>query len=329
MKKIGIVTCWVGKLPNFFPLWLRSCAENPTVDWLLFSDQQIDNLPKNVHLHSSSLADIYALIRKNLGTDKAILPHAYKLCDYKVMYGDIFKDYLGEYDFWGYCDIDMIFGDVRSFLTDDLLDSYEKILPLGHLSIYRNTPEFRANYKLPGSVYDWETVVSNPINYAFDEWHGIYRIYKENHLSMYDEMPFADISWLNERFSLRRRRNKKYKAPAPDYHYQLFYWENGKVLRAYLDKNNLVKSDEFLYLHMMKRKFPSLTEEVATANAFYCTPRGFVVKKSGILPQKKDMRKMNPYYGWLYEKIEYKIRRKILKYKNHQTFASSHRTRSG
>jgi hypothetical protein len=90
-----------------------------------------------------------------------------------------------------------------------------------------------------------------------------------------------------------------------------------------------VKSDQFLYIHLIKRKFPPLTDEVLNADAFYCTPRGFVVKKSGILPQKKDMRKMNPYYGWLYEKIEYKIRRKILKYKNHQTFASSHRTRSG
>ena len=43
-----------------------------------------------------------------------------------------------EYDFWGYCDIDLIFGNIRKFITDDILDKYDKILSRGHFTLFRN-----------------------------------------------------------------------------------------------------------------------------------------------------------------------------------------------
>jgi len=29
--------------------------------------------------------------------------------------------------FWGYCDIDLIFGNIRAFMTDELLNEYDII----------------------------------------------------------------------------------------------------------------------------------------------------------------------------------------------------------
>ena len=41
----------------------------------------------------------------------------YKLCDYKPVYGLIFDEDLQDYDFWGHCDVDLIFGDIRKFIN--------------------------------------------------------------------------------------------------------------------------------------------------------------------------------------------------------------------
>ena len=41
------------------------------------------------------------------------LDRPYKLCDFKPAYGFIFGEYLKEYDYWGHCDIDIVWGDLR------------------------------------------------------------------------------------------------------------------------------------------------------------------------------------------------------------------------
>jgi len=329
MKRIAIVICWFGPLPNYFRLWCKSCAANPTIDWLIFTDQEIEALPDNIHVHRTTLAEIATLARRKLDFPNLSLETPYKLCDYKVMYGVIFDDRLKGYDFWGYCDFDMIFGDLRDFFSDEMLDRYDKILPCGHLSVYRNTPEVNARYKLPESKFSAEEVMSSPVNFAFDEWRCIFKIYKENGFPMYEEIPYADVSWEHERFSIYRRSAAKYSAPAPDFKHQVFYFEDGRIFRAYIDDNGSVCRDQFLYIHLMKRKFPPVDEDVLNSPAFFCTPSGFLPKEPGKLPEKKEIRKLNPYRGLLYEAIERRIRKKILKRHNHKVFVERRRKNAG
>lgn len=325
MHKIGIICCYFGSLPNYFNLWLKSCAANPTIDWLFFTDQSIEVLPKNVHLHLTTLETIAELARVQTGFSTLVLPTPYKLCDYKVMYGEIFKDYLKEYDFWGYCDFDMLFGDLRKFLPPERLDHYDKIFALGHLSLYRNTPECNARYRLPGGKFSCQEVVEHSENYTFDEWYGIYRIYKANNLPMFEKELFANPTCNRKRFSFQKRTSDKYPAPAPDYPHQLFYWENGHVMRAFINEQNKILTDEFAYIHFIKRRFPTPDRTLEQAEAFFCTPKGFFLKKPGVLPSEKEIRVLNPFYGALYEKIEFKIRRKIQRYQNHKIFVKRNR----
>ena len=320
MKKIAIIICWLGPLPDMFRLWCKSCAANPTVDWLLFTDQEPENVPENIHVHRSSLEAIADLARRKLRDPDLSLEKPYKLCDYKPMYGTMFADYLNGYDFWGHCDLDMVFGDLRGFFTDELLERYDKLLACGHLSLYRNTPDVNARYLLPGAKFKAEEVLHSPWNYAFDEWRGIFRIYKQNGFPMYDEVPYADISWMHQRFTLYRRTSAKYKAPPPDFNHQVFYYEDGKVYRAYVGGDGKVHRDQFLYIHLVKRKFPPVGGELDSCSAFYCTPSGFLPKTPGALPEKREIRKLNPYYGFLFEVFEYRVRNKILKHRNHRTF---------
>ena len=75
-----------------------------------------------------------------------VVESGYKLCDFKPALGYIFSDYIKKYDFWGYCDIDIIFGNIRAFMTDDLLNEYDVISArhdylTGCFALYKNNQD--------------------------------------------------------------------------------------------------------------------------------------------------------------------------------------------
>ena len=94
------------------------------------------------------------------------------------MYGYLFDDYLTEYDFWGHCDVDLIFGNIRKFIDDKILNQYDRILSRGHLSLYRNCKEInelffeldgKKHYPLPS----YQKVVQDPRSFTCDECNGM------------------------------------------------------------------------------------------------------------------------------------------------------------
>ena len=314
---IAVIGVYFGKLPEYFNLWLKSCEYNKDVSFIVFGDMLGGEKPENVQFISMKIEQMKALADKKLGLNTG-LSTPYKCCDFRPAYGIIFEDYLKGYDFWGHCDFDVIFGNIRGFINEEILYEFDKVLPMGHLSLYRNTPECNSYYKLPGSTCgDYKKVFESEKHYGFDEWSGIYKIYKANNLKMYDERIFADISVLYTRLR-RSLKDKNYKN-------QAFYWENGKVLRAYSDKGR-IKSDEFIYIHFQKRGFKN-TVKNPTAG-FYITPNGFCDKKTQDIPQEAEVKAMNPYNigieakdklkKWIFDdaKIELrKLKRCILKRK--------------
>lgn len=66
------------------------------------------------------------------------LESPYKLCDYKPTYGLAFKNWLKDYDFWGYCDLDVVFGNLRNYFTDEILKDSDRCLENGHISLWKN-----------------------------------------------------------------------------------------------------------------------------------------------------------------------------------------------
>ena len=56
MKSICLIIPYFGKFKNYFPLFLKSCSYNPTVDWLVFTDTSERYVwPENVHRIDMSL----------------------------------------------------------------------------------------------------------------------------------------------------------------------------------------------------------------------------------------------------------------------------------
>ena len=49
----------------------------------------------------------------------------YALVEFKIAFGHIFKDYLNDYSHWGYTDLDILWGDLQSWITTDEWNDYD------------------------------------------------------------------------------------------------------------------------------------------------------------------------------------------------------------
>ena len=100
----------------------------------------------NVRIEIVSFNNFKSLIQKKYDF-KINIEDAYKLTDFKPAYGEIFQDYIIQYDFWGFTDIDLIYGDFDKFINNEILKSFDKIFVHGHLSIIKNKDSFNSIYK--------------------------------------------------------------------------------------------------------------------------------------------------------------------------------------
>lgn len=192
MKSICLIVAFFGEFRNFFQLFLNSCGNNPTINWLVFSDNKASyDWPSNVKYIAISFDEFRQIIEKNLGYRTA-LETPYKLCDFKPTYGEVLCDWIKGYDFWGYCDCDMIFGNIRRFVTDEIMNNYDRIFSRGHLSIFRNASNVNKYYRTQ-RYYDFKAIAQNPQNFSFDEWNGTSRAWQLDKMRMYDALPMDDI----------------------------------------------------------------------------------------------------------------------------------------
>lgn len=152
MKKICFAIPYFGAWPRWFDIFLKTCSLNPSVNWLFYTDcPRPKDGPPNVRFVRGSFRSFSRLASEKLGLDLEIRSIR-KLCDLKPAYGAIFQDYLKKYDFWGYGDIDVVYGDIRKFITDRMLDDYDVITSFvnhlaGHFVLFRNTPFFNRLYE--------------------------------------------------------------------------------------------------------------------------------------------------------------------------------------
>lgn len=249
MKTILYIIPYFGKLRDDFPLWLKTCEYNPTIDWLIITDDQTDyNYPSNVKVVYSKFQDIVDRFTELVDFNIS-LNNPYRLCDFKPAYGEAFKEYIEGYDFWGYCDMDLLWGNIRDFLTDEILTRYEKIGFLGHSTLYHNTLENNKRWRCMGcSEINYKEAFTSLENQFFDE-RSINEIYQTQHIEIYNKQIFADLTDYHYNFYLTNvERENAFKNKR-----QIFYWNEGILYRKYI-WNRKVYTDEFMYIHFLKRK---------------------------------------------------------------------------
>lgn len=145
MIRVALIIPYFGKWPPNFNIFLKSCMYNDWLDVLFFTDIDVPiEFPENVNFIRFTVQELEALISKRL-TFEIEIENAYKLCDYKPSYGFVFQDYIKEYDFWGFSDIDLVFGKVGDFIEKDITDLYDVVCVRkewcsGSFSLFRNIP---------------------------------------------------------------------------------------------------------------------------------------------------------------------------------------------
>jgi len=226
---------YYGKYPNYFDLWLNTAGYNKTIDFYILTDIEDSRpFPDNVHIVKMEFDALKKRIQ-NLFNFKIILGDPYKLCDYKPAYGLIFEDIIKYYDFWGYCDPDIIWGNLRNFITEDILKNHERIYSRGHLTLYRNNDQnnkvFLESHKIRAFTYK-EAFTTN-YHCHFDEWSGTSCIYKYRKINCYDAIDFADIRYQKYYFELAPPMDADGKP-------KVFIWANGKLFGYVLKEDNIL-----------------------------------------------------------------------------------------
>lgn len=281
MTKIGIVIPYYGKFPNYFDLFLKSCEKNPTIDWLIFSDIAEEHpYPDNVHRIQMTFEELKNLFQSKFDFEIA-LDSPYKLCDYKVMTGYLFSDYLTGYDYWGYSDIDMLFGDIRKFLPDEIITQYDKVGHLGHLTLYHNTKEI--NTLFMKTIYGrerYKEVLSSNDHFSFTEWFqiNINDIFVNEGKTIWFCNDFFDVEAYEENFR-RVTLQVEYDHLADrkwviEKQATFASWEDGRVYQWRREHGEWVKK-EYMYVHFQKRNM-EVCIAPETTDRFLCVPNQFV-----------------------------------------------------
>lgn len=265
MLSITFLIPYFGKFPEWAPLYFETVRKNDNIDFIFYTD--CDTTPyehlKNVKFYKMSFSEYVnmAIKKANISFKPA---NAYKLCDLRPLYPIIHFEDIKESDFYGWTDMDIIFGDIRSFYTEEILNNYDvfsthKVRVSGHMALFRNTSKYRNLYL---KIYDWRNKLAFPNFVGIDE-HGV-----TNALTM----TFFDK--LNEKFGmklenfvtkwLKKQRTKKlYMVEQFTTPFTSIPWIDGSINSNHpsdwVYKNGEITNSRngdrtFLYLHFMNFK---------------------------------------------------------------------------
>jgi len=282
--KCVLILPYFGKFKNYFELFLKSCACNPQIDWLLFTDcAEPYPYPENFKVVHLAFEQFRERIQSRFNFEIS-LEKPYKLCDCKPIFGYVCEDEIQGYDYWGYCDCDLIFGDL-SPLESLMEKGYDKLFVAGHLSLYKNTPEnnrvFMDELKGVGKLY--QTACSNPAPYNFDEVYYKYSVqslFEQRGLSLYTKDLSYNCSTKHKGLCRKTYDEENRRWVEEKGRNDQLYWDNGRVLRLSKGKHGAVTQQEFLYIHLQQRTLnyePSVVRIGTPRGSTILTNKGMLI----------------------------------------------------
>jgi hypothetical protein len=289
-KPLILLAQWFGPWPEWMNFFIESCRWNVDIDWLIFTDQDApENQIPNVRYRKTRFAEHRAQIGDAIGID---LDHVepYKLCDLKPALGFVFDEETHGYRNYGHCDIDVIFGNIRGFYTDALLERFDVISThadriSGHLAVLRNSVFNKTAFRC---IRHWNEKIGAPQNFGIDEYR-FGKVFTRPHLwrrltgrrprVLFEERhttPMTRIPWLDGSFDYPTR----------------WFWKEGRLTAEGCEDR------EFIYLHFMNWKSstthilrngastaPWLTlDRVVTMDWRKAGAQGFMISHDGIGP---------------------------------------------
>lgn len=268
VSSIILIIPYFGKWPFWMPLFVKSCQFNPDVNWLLIGDcGRPERMPENMTYQFISFEDYCNRVSQTLGLD--FHPdQPYKLCDLKPALGYVHEEEIRGYDFWGFGDLDLVYGDLKGYFTEEKLARYDFIATherrvSGHLCIMRNNEKYRNLFwKIP----TFRERIQDKAHHALDEG-GFSRLFLKR--KNFPRPLFRMAGMLNP---LRRSAEFKEafstpngKVPWVDGSYnfpEVWIWDHGKLT------NSRMLGREFPYFHFLSWKSEFKKDPDTTGGAY-------------------------------------------------------------
>lgn len=279
MKSMAVINFYFAdQKPKYLDFYLSSCSYNPTVDFILFTNLDIQNNYPNIKVVNIKFEEFTDILINKITSgllehgikEKIVINQAYKISDFRPCFGYCLEEYLKEYDFWGVSDLDLIFGNIRKYIPGECLEKYNKLYENGHFFLIKNTKEcnemFFEDYEnsfysaihseknsFYEEVYEKPWIPSGGINSRFDERGQLYK----------NRKTLCDISF--KYHNLIDFKNQV------DSKRIVFVFDKGTLYRVYKTKNEIHKEEVF-YAHFQKR---SLMDKTDNVDEFYITNTAF------------------------------------------------------
>lgn len=275
--RIAFLVPFFGELPLYFAWWAKTCEGNQrNVHWYVYNDH-IDSViyyNGSVTLIPMKFDDVIRSFKEKLNID--IIKNTRRLCDYRILFSFIRneEESLDEYDFIGYTDIDVVYGDIMRFLPDDLIEysivSGNRDRPCGPFTIINK--KYIKNIILSDIV---RKNIESHDHLAFDESHVLKDIVSQGSKCYCNPVPIQPA--LVEKFNYRKTFS---------------VWHDGR-LNVY---DNMWHKREGGFYHFSRYK---------NKNRFKVEPMqesidAFCVYKYGIAPMKSRWMKFILHLSLLY-----------------------------
>ena len=294
MKSIAVLFPYFGTLPVQYNMWRASALCNPTVDFIFFTDCDVEPA-KNIIVHKMSFEDFRQIVQRKFDFPIS-LKWPYKICDYRPAFAYILADHVKGYDFWGWGDLDVVYGDIRHFVTDEVLSRHKMISGYGHFTLYSNDEYTNTFFMKEVEGYvDYKEAFTQSRSMYFDEYE--YKGFGDKWRGCH-----PDECWLEWPFDNASK-------PKQSYHFnsltrgwqQVIFEHTGNKLYMLRFHHGRLEKKESLYAHFqhrgfMKDRVTDYSHFLVTPNAIIDYPRHFVTLRLRWLCRNRTL--VTKYYQW-------------------------------
>ena len=302
MKSIIVIFPHFGKLPPQYKMWRASALYNMDVDFLFFTDCNVESA-KNIMVHKMTFEDFRQIVQDKFDFP-IVLNRPYKICDYRPAFAYILADYIKGYDFWGWGDLDVVYGNIRHFVTDEVLSHYKMISGFGHFTLYRNDEYTNTFFMKDVDGYvSYKEAFTEKRSMYFDEYE--YKGFGDKWRGCH-----PDECWLEWPFDNASK-------PKQSYHFNSLTRGWQQVIFEHVDNklymlrfhNGKLEKRESLYAHFQHRGF--MKDKVKDYNHFLVTPEAIIDFPKHFVNIRlrwmcRNRSLMTKYYQWK-NRILYKL----------------------
>lgn len=166
--RIAIVIVHFGDRPGWLDIWEASASWNSCVDFLVFNDFGFESRYPNIKPISLDLVSFNN--RESLRSRDLRISRGYKLCDFRPLFGEIFRYELSGYDYWGWGDTDVLYGQIMESVSCSLgVRDYigtGRDGQSGPLALLRNDSRINGLWV---KISDWRNRLNSNTAFALDE----------------------------------------------------------------------------------------------------------------------------------------------------------------